>query len=110
MNTDIQAKVYEMITGKCWHKNKKGHRFAAPHCGKCEKDYTEMDNPRLAKSLDDWAEHIWPVMTEEQRKMYWFHLRDVTSPDSHKANLIAMTFATPEHHLQAAARMLGLEE
>jgi hypothetical protein len=115
--TDIERAcevVYEEITGECWHKNKKGHRFAAFHCGKCKTDYTEADNPKLATSLDAWRP-IWEAMDYKLLHPYFNYLLEISIADMHKRGIPVpaqhyLFFATPLHHLEAALRMLGHDE
>jgi hypothetical protein len=108
--------VYEAITGKCWHEFGPDESQGWPNkgdwehtCKKCNakigSSYPSARwNPPLATSLDAWAEHIWPVMTEYQDREWWQYLDEVVSSD------IPIWKATPLHHLEAALRMLGHNE
>ena len=94
------AIAYEGITGKCWHMDKKGHRFAAFHCGKCNTDNTEADNPDLLNSLDAWHKHIFSVMSIKQKNNHDWELT--------KMKKWQWSWETPPlHHLEACLKMLG---
>lgn len=123
--------VYEAITGKCWHvlecegkknnyvlvwvKRKKDYDYI---CSKCKKLLSDFpNNPPLSTSLDAWAEHIWPVMTDEQWEIYIDIICQLSgsSYDSINDGTISieeytqMFLLSPiKHHLEAALRALNL--
>ena len=61
-----------------------------------------LPNPDLAKSLDAWAEHIWPVMSDEQKAKRDNILMEMYADDK----IEWITEATPMHHLEAAYAMI----
>lgn len=108
--------VYEAITGKCWHRwtnpdTEAPEGLIIAKCSKCShitggNSYAQlalaMMGPSLATSLDAWAKHIWPVMTDAQKAMYGYMLCEIIGDDDAQTYL-----ATPLHHLETALRMLG---
>jgi hypothetical protein len=111
-----QELVYERITGKCRHiwqftQGRSPIEYSTWRCNKCKK--TEIASglpvpkdvlPPLATSLDAWAEHIWPVMDEEQKRIY----TKIITLDVLRDKWLWE--CTSIHHLEAALRMLGEDE
>jgi hypothetical protein len=110
--------VYEGITGKCladepdyiqWDCGECGAMYFAYslrrngcHCG--NKDLIEaITCPPLSTSLDAWREHIWPHMTKPQSDFYDTWLTSEVS----RLWIFEATFL---HHLEAAARAIGVYE
>lgn len=106
MIEQAMEKVYEAITGKCWHKQDRDNILRCHKCGMCPVPYgLSYRNPDLATSLDAWREHIWPVMNINMKMDYYILFKDV----GHRERIFLWEL-TPMHHLEAALRMLGEDE
>lgn len=100
---EMERIVYEAITGKCWHDfpvyilNNINDTKSCHKCGQLYTARRPISNPPLSTSIDAWHEHIFPVMSDEQKYNHRAQLFFICNNDP-----IWEFEATPMHHLTAA--------